>query len=82
MYKGTEFIIVTEKGLLISASGTALSLFTKKTKQISPSCASPTETTPTHLVVMARPLAVLCEGLQALVDELHIVGIDVEAEQH
>lgn len=31
---------------------------------------------------MTRPLAILCQSLQTLVDELHIAGIDVEAQQH
>ena len=35
-----------------------------------------------HLVVMAGALAVLCQCDHALVDELGIVGMDVEAEQH
>lgn len=36
----------------------------------------------TYLVIMAGTLAVLGECLQALVDELCIVSIDVEAEEH
>ena len=35
-----------------------------------------------HLVLMARALAVLGQCDHALVDELGIVGMDVEAEQH
>lgn len=34
-----------------------------------------------HLVLMARALAVLCEGLQGLDDQAHIVLVDVEPQQ-
>ena len=35
----------------------------------------------THLVLMTGPLAVLSEALQGLVDERHIVFIDVESKE-
>lgn len=37
---------------------------------------------PTHLILVAGPLAVLCECGETLVDELHVVGVNVEAEQY
>lgn len=35
----------------------------------------------THLIFMARTLAVLCEGAETLIDERNIVFIDVEAKK-
>lgn len=33
------------------------------------------------LIIMAWPLTVLCKSLQTLVNQLHIISIDIEAEQ-